>query len=221
MIIPIKQFTPLLSVFLLNATYRRPFPARSIQLLITVICICSGLAVLAEVPTDFLSYLLGMLSMVALAASGILFENVGQRYSPVEMLYIHSFNCLIFLLFADLYEDEIRDSIIYFFTGSSAAFIVNAAFVFMLGVLLQFIIFSSFVYVGAVTTTLTACIAAVIEVMLSFVFSIYIYFDRMPSLMNFVGAVLTAVAGVILVNVNPQLTIMTVALKKSQQVFPP
>jgi len=139
-----------------------------------------------------MAYLYGSLSVLLQAFYLTLIERLAlnSQYSTLDMIYLNSFNGLIFFLIADLIYDEIRDAFMYFFTSSSLSFWAAFIGAIVCGAILNFSIFLCTTRNSALTTTVVGNGKAVIQSIIGYILGIYLFYDVVPSFWNVTGIVI-------------------------------
>uniref|UniRef100_A0A0M3HQV6 TPT domain-containing protein n=1 Tax=Ascaris lumbricoides TaxID=6252 RepID=A0A0M3HQV6_ASCLU len=203
----VKCFCPIAVILFSNFISRRPIPSYSFLLLVFILCVGSSLTNIFEFMWERWSYLFGLAALTMNAASFVQLENLALNYSPLDLLYVNSFNELIFLLVADFFEDELRGAIMFFFASASVTLIVTFFFLIVFGVLTHLTLFYCIVYANSLTLSLTADVRSAIQVFIAYFFSVYVYYDIIPGISNIIGIlmVLAASAALIYRNSSQQL----------------
>lgn len=142
---------------------------------------------------DIWSYVYGILAVIFQATYLIMIErlSLSNTYSPVEMMYMNSFNCLVFFLIADLVQDEIRDAFMYLMTSASSLFVFCFLCLMVLGLVLNYAMFMCTAVNSALTTCILGNLKAALQTFAGYYMSVYLFYDIVPNFMNAIGLIIT------------------------------
>uniref|UniRef100_A0A915BA76 Sugar phosphate transporter domain-containing protein n=1 Tax=Parascaris univalens TaxID=6257 RepID=A0A915BA76_PARUN len=198
----VKCFCPLAVIFFSSRISRRPIPSYSFLLLVFILCVGSSLTNLFEFTWELWSYLFGLVALAMDAASFVQLENLALNYSPPDLLYLNSFNELIFFLVADFFEDEVRGAVMFFIANASVRFVITFFCLIVFGVLTHLTLFCCFGYANSLAVSLTADVKSAIQVFFAYFFSVYIYYEIIPGMSNVVGILMVLAASGVLIYTN-------------------
>ncbi|KHN82136.1 Solute carrier family 35 member D3 [Toxocara canis] len=204
MFVPIECFCPLAILLFTSFVLRRSFPSTSFLCTIFIICLGSSTANVFQFEWERWSYLFGVAALVMQAASFVMIENLSQHYSALDLLYVNSFHSLALFLFADFFEDEIRDAVMFCLTNASVTFVIVFAVVVLLGILVQLSSFYCISYASSLVLAVTADVRSSLQVFISYLFSVYAFYDIIPGVSNAIGLLMTLGASIVLFRVNIQ-----------------
>ncbi|EFO91743.1 hypothetical protein CRE_10283 [Caenorhabditis remanei] len=190
----VKRFTPILILIGLAARCRQQKVDQNRTFIIIGLSIASAFAVNLDFSIDRYSLMYGMVGAVLQAAALILFEEHLQTYNYTEVLYMHSFNSLVFYLLADMVRDELRDAFMYMITSAHPLFIIVFAISMLSGVLFHFTAFSCLEKNGSLNMQIVSNIRAVAETFFAYYLSIYLFYDVYPGVLNWAFLAITLAA---------------------------
>jgi solute carrier family 35 protein len=142
---------------------------------------------------DIWSYVYGIMALIFQATYLTMIErlSISNTYSPMEMMYMNAFNCLVFFLIADLVQDEIRDAFMYLMTSASTLFIFCFLLLMVLGMVLNYAMFMCTAINSALTTSIIGNLKAALLTFVGYYMSVYLFYDIVPNFMNGVGLIIT------------------------------
>ncbi|KAF8372604.1 bus-12, partial [Pristionchus pacificus] len=190
---PVKRLTPLLVLGVSTFIYRKQQRLdRNALIALVGISFLSSIAVNFELTMGRFSLFYGLIAGLLHAAAFVQFESLSDTFSPLEMMYMHSFNSLVVFLLADIVQDEIRDAFMYVMTSSSKTFVFLFIFLMVLGLAIQYTTFHCIGTNGALVTSIVANGRAVFQVMFAYYTSSYLFYDLYPGLINWMSFLGTA-----------------------------
>uniref|UniRef100_A0A1I7XYH1 TPT domain-containing protein n=1 Tax=Steinernema glaseri TaxID=37863 RepID=A0A1I7XYH1_9BILA len=194
----VKRFCPVAVLLFSHYVLRTQRPCNQMIASVSAVSIGSAMACFYEFSLDQWSLLYGIAAFGMQAASFVLIENLANQYSTLDLIYMNSFNCLVFFLLADLIQDELRDSFMYFITSSSTLFTVCLAALIIFGVLMHCFAIMCICKTNALMTTVVGNVRAALQTFVAYSISVYLFYDYAPTFLNFVGLVI-AIAGAVFV----------------------
>ncbi|CAJ76931.1 uncharacterized protein CELE_JC8.12 [Caenorhabditis elegans] len=196
----VKRLTPILILVGLAARNRQQRVDQNKTFIIIGLSIASAFAVNLDLSVDRYSLMYGLVGAILQAAAFVLFEEHLQNYNYTEVLYMHSFNSLVFYLLADMVRDELRDAFMYMITSAHPLFIIVFAVSMFAGVLFHFTTFSCLEKNGPLNMQIVSNVRAVVETFLAYYLSVYLFYDVYPGVLNWAFLAVTFVAARALVN---------------------
>ncbi|CAI5447085.1 unnamed protein product [Caenorhabditis angaria] len=187
----VKRFTPLLILIFISLRGRQQKLDPNRTLMILGLCFATSVAVNLELAMDRYSFLYGVFGAGLQAAALILFEENMVNFSATEMLYLHSFNSLVFYLMADIVQDEIRDAFMYIITAAHPLFIVVFLINLLAGIIFHFTIFKCLEHNGAVKLQIFSNIRCVFETFIAYYMGFYLFYDVSPGIINWLFLIFT------------------------------
>uniref|UniRef100_A0A8R1HY32 Uncharacterized protein n=1 Tax=Caenorhabditis japonica TaxID=281687 RepID=A0A8R1HY32_CAEJA len=191
---PVKRLTPILILVGLAVRSRTQKLDQNRCLIIVGLAIASSVAVNLDFSIDRYSFFYGFSGAILQAIALILFEEHLQNYSYTEVLYMHSFNSLVFYLLADIIRDELRDAFMYMITAAHPLFIIVFIISMIAGIILQFSAFSCLEKNGALNIQIVSNVRAVAETFIAYYLSIYLFYDVYIGVINWIFLAVTIVA---------------------------
>ncbi|KJH51041.1 hypothetical protein DICVIV_02802 [Dictyocaulus viviparus] len=196
----VKRITPLIILIGTNAISRQSRIDNAQLIGVIGISFASLLTVNLELSLDHYSLFYGLTAAVLQAIAYMQFEVLSRTYQAVELLYIHSFNSLIFFLIADVVQDEIRDAFMYMLTSAHPLFGGVFAVLLLSGILIQFATFVCIEQNGALKTQILSNIRASFQIFIAYYLSLYLFYDVTPSFLNYISLICTVGAAYYLYN---------------------
>lgn len=144
---------------------------------------------------DGWAYFYGFLSVICHGLFLTLIEQLSQtaKYTTMDLLYLHSFNSVFLLLFLDIFDDEVRDGIVYFSTSASMLFWLFFALAIVFGIALNFVIFLCTTYNSALTTTIVGACKGTLQIFFGYTFGIIYFGDIELGIFNFFGIIINLI----------------------------
>ncbi|GMT24747.1 hypothetical protein PFISCL1PPCAC_16044, partial [Pristionchus fissidentatus] len=185
---PIKRLTPLLVLGVATFVYRKQQRLdRETLLAVIGVSLLSSIAVNFELGMGRFSLFYGLIAGLLHAAAFVQFESLSENFSPLEMMYMHSFNSLVVFLIADIVQDEIRDAFMYVMTSSNKTFVFLFIILMVLGLAIQYTTFHCLGTNGALVTSIVANGRDVFQVMFAYYTSAYLFYDLYPGITNWIS----------------------------------
>ncbi|GMS95914.1 hypothetical protein PENTCL1PPCAC_18089, partial [Pristionchus entomophagus] len=185
---PIKRFTPLLILGVATFIYRKQHRLdRNALIALIGVSVLSSMAVNFELAMGRFSLFYGLFAGLLHAAAFVQFESLSDTFSPLEMMYMHSFNSLVVFLLADIVQDEIRDAFMYVMTSSNKSFVFLFILLMFLGLALQYTTFHCIGANGALVTQVVSNGRAVLQVMFAYYSASYLFYDLYPGWINWIS----------------------------------
>ncbi|TMS38625.1 hypothetical protein L596_005309 [Steinernema carpocapsae] len=198
----VERFCPMAALVFSYYLLRRNQPSNQMIAAVFLVSFGSALACFYEFSLDQWSCLYGITAFCMQGAAFVLLESLSSQYSTVDLIYMNSFNCLVFFLIADLVQDELRDSFMYFITSSTTLFGVCLGALILFGVLMHCFAVICIANTNALTTTVVGNIRAAFQTFIAYTISVYLFYDYAPTILNFVGLVITVCGAVFLAKIN-------------------
>ncbi|VDM55969.1 unnamed protein product [Angiostrongylus costaricensis] len=160
----VKRVTPVI-ILCASSAISRQSRLNNAQLIGVIgVSLGSLLTVNLELSLDRYSLFYGLMAATLQAVAYMQFEMLSRTYQAVELLYVNSFNSLIFFLVADVVQDEIRDAFMYMLTSAHPSFGGVLAILLLSGILIQFVTFLCLEHNGALRTQILSNIRAAVQV---------------------------------------------------------
>lgn len=149
----------------------------------------------SDVVFDGWGFFYGFLSVICLGMFLTLIEQLSLtgKYTTMDLLYLNSFNCVFLLLLLDVFDDEIRDGIVYFATSSSTLFWVFFFLTIGFGIILNLFIILCTTHGSALTTTITGSCKGTIQILIGYSFGIVYFGDFEMGALNVLGMIMNLV----------------------------
>ncbi|CAI2351455.1 unnamed protein product [Caenorhabditis sp. 36 PRJEB53466] len=190
----VKRLTPIFILIGLAARSRQQKVDQNKTLIVIGLAVASAVSVNLDFSLDRYSFIYGFAAAALQAGAFILFEEHLQTYNYTEVLYMHSFNSLVFYLLADMARDELRDAFMYMITSAHPLFIIVFIISMIAGVIFHFTAFSCLEKNGALNMQIVSNVRAVTETFLAYYLSIYLFYDVYPGVLNWIFLLVTFVA---------------------------
>lgn len=174
----LRRLQPLLLIVAARVVLKRALPSPRMLVAVGAVVLGSALATTYEWDFDFWSILYACIHLGLSTAYMTLLERlvINKGYSLLDILYMNSFNNLVFFLIADMIQDEIRDAFMslpspslpsppvpsqllpslsrYFLTSSSLLFWWCLVGVLALGIVMNISYFALIIYQGSLEVSI-------------------------------------------------------------------
>ncbi|KAE9421499.1 hypothetical protein Angca_004779, partial [Angiostrongylus cantonensis] len=187
----VKRVTPVI-IFCASSAISRQSRLNNAQLVGVIgVSLGSLLTVNLELSLDRYSLFYGLTAATLQAVAYMQFEILSRTYQAVELLYVNSFNSLIFFLLVDVVQDEIRDAFMFMLTSAHPWFGGVFAVLLLSGILIQFVTFLCLEHNGALRTQILSNIRAAVQIFIAYFLSLYLFYDVSPSFLNYISLICT------------------------------
>ncbi|KAK0400059.1 hypothetical protein QR680_003334 [Steinernema hermaphroditum] len=192
----IKRFCPMAVLAFSCYLLRNHRPSNQMIAGVFAVSMGSAFACFYEFSLDQWSLLYGIAAFCMQGASFLLIENLSTQYTTADLIYMNSFNSLVFFLLADLIQDELRDSFMYFITSSSPLFSICLISLIVFGVLMHCFAILCICKTNALNTAIVGNVRAAVQTFVAYSISVYLFYDYTPTLLNLAGLMI-AVGGAV------------------------
>lgn len=186
----IQKFMPILILAIYMIFFRRGRPSILTILFVLLICIGAAFASTYEIMLDPMPTVYSVVTLLLMAIAMARIERLctdGRVDSPLEIIYMNSFNCLCLLMIADIVQDEMRDAYLYFQASVVPTFVVSLVALIFIGAIAHASLIYALANANALNTSVTYNCASALQVIVAYIISIDAFYDSDPTMFNSIG----------------------------------